>query len=100
MNSELLERQVTWEFGLDMRVLIADKFERSGRDGLLAIGCDVSFQPDLKDDALTEAIREQTPDILVVRGTKVTESMLALQVLLIPLQPQSRVITEVVIVWS
>lgn len=63
-----------WE---QMRVLIADKFEQSGRDGLQAIGCDVSFQPDLKDGALAEAIRQQTPDVLVVRGTKVTEPMLA-----------------------
>ncbi|HSS21952.1 MAG TPA: 3-phosphoglycerate dehydrogenase family protein [Pyrinomonadaceae bacterium] len=60
-----------------MRVLIADKFEQSGRDGLQALGCDVSFQPDLKDDALTEAIRQEQPDVLVVRGTKVTEPMLA-----------------------
>jgi D-3-phosphoglycerate dehydrogenase len=60
-----------------MRVLIADKFEQSGRDGLQAIGCEVSFQPDLKDDSLTEAIREMQPDVLVVRGTKVTEPMLA-----------------------
>jgi hypothetical protein len=29
-----------------MKVLVADKFEQSGRDGLEAIGCDVSFQPD------------------------------------------------------
>ncbi|HLN98790.1 MAG TPA: 3-phosphoglycerate dehydrogenase family protein [Pyrinomonadaceae bacterium] len=60
-----------------MRVLIADKFEQSGRDDLQAIGCEVLFQPDLKDDALTEAIRQAAPDILVVRGTKVTEAMLA-----------------------
>jgi len=60
-----------------MRVLIADKFEQSGREGLQAIGCEVSFEPDLKDDALTDAIRRQIPDILVVRGTKVTEPMLA-----------------------
>ncbi|MBC8030923.1 MAG: hydroxyacid dehydrogenase [Pyrinomonadaceae bacterium] len=60
-----------------MLVLIADKFEQSGRDGLQAIGCDVSFQPDLKDDALVEAIRKENPDVLVVRGTKVTEPMLA-----------------------
>src|SRR6476469_10235954 len=59
-----------------MRVLIADKFEQSGRDGLQAIGCDVSFQPDLKDDALVETIRQESPDVLVVRGTKVTEPML------------------------
>jgi D-3-phosphoglycerate dehydrogenase len=59
-----------------MRVLIADKFEQSGLDGLQALGCEISFQPDLKDDALVEAIRTTTPDVLVVRGTKVTEPML------------------------
>jgi D-3-phosphoglycerate dehydrogenase / 2-oxoglutarate reductase len=60
-----------------MRVLIADKFEQSGRDGLQSMGCEVSFQPDLKDDLLVEAIRQEDPDVLVVRGTKVTEAMLA-----------------------
>jgi D-3-phosphoglycerate dehydrogenase / 2-oxoglutarate reductase len=60
-----------------MKVLVADKFEQSGRDGLQAIGCDVSYQPDLKDDALAKAISETAPDVLVVRGTKVTEPMLA-----------------------
>src|SRR5712691_7858347 len=60
-----------------MHILIADKFEQSGRDGLQAIGCEISFQPDLKDDGLVEAIAKQQPDVLVVRGTKVTESMLA-----------------------
>jgi D-3-phosphoglycerate dehydrogenase len=59
-----------------MRVLIADKFEQSGRDGLKALGCEISFQPDLKDDALVDAIRKEAPDVLVVRGTKVTEPML------------------------
>jgi D-3-phosphoglycerate dehydrogenase / 2-oxoglutarate reductase len=59
-----------------MKVLIADKFEKSGLDGLQAIGCEISFQPDLKDDALVEAIRQTAPDVLVVRGTKVTEPML------------------------
>ena len=60
-----------------MRVLIADRFEQSGRDGLESLGCEISFQPDLKDDALTEAIGNVKPDVLVVRGTKVTEPMLA-----------------------
>ena len=59
-----------------MRVLIADKFEQSGRDGLESLGCEISFQPDLKDDALVDAIRKEAPDVLVVRGTKVTEPML------------------------
>ncbi|PYS45616.1 MAG: hydroxyacid dehydrogenase [Acidobacteria bacterium] len=60
-----------------MKVLIADKFEQSGRDGLASIGCDVTFQPDLKDEALVEAIRTLKPDVLVVRSTKVTEAALA-----------------------
>jgi D-3-phosphoglycerate dehydrogenase len=59
-----------------MRVLVADKFEQSGRDGLQAIGCDVSYQPDLKDELLVAAIGPESPDVLVVRGTKVTEPML------------------------
>ena len=60
-----------------MKVLVADKFEQSGRDGLQALGCEVSYQPDLKDEALANAIADVTPDVLVVRGTKVTEPMLA-----------------------
>jgi D-3-phosphoglycerate dehydrogenase len=60
-----------------MHVLIADKFEQSGRVGLAAIGCEVEFQPDLKDEALVEAIGRLNPDVLVVRSTKVTEAALA-----------------------
>ncbi|HEV8588424.1 MAG TPA: phosphoglycerate dehydrogenase, partial [Pyrinomonadaceae bacterium] len=60
-----------------MKTLIADKFEESGRIGLRTIGCEISFQPDLKDDALVEAIGTEQPDVLIVRGTKVTEPMLA-----------------------
>ncbi len=59
-----------------MRILIADKFEQSGRDGLQSLGCEIGYQPDLKDDALVDAIRKEAPDVLVVRGTKVTEPML------------------------
>jgi D-3-phosphoglycerate dehydrogenase len=42
----------------------------------MAAGCDVTYEPDLKDDALTEAIRRSAADVLVVRGTKVTTPML------------------------
>lgn len=59
-----------------MKVLIADKFEQSGRDGLEAAGCDYSYQPDVKEDSLVEAIRGYAPDALVVRSTKVSEAML------------------------
>lgn len=61
----------------NMHVLIADKFEQSGRDGLQALGCEITFEPDLKDEALVEAIGKYSPDVLVVRGTKVNENMLA-----------------------
>jgi D-3-phosphoglycerate dehydrogenase / 2-oxoglutarate reductase len=59
-----------------LKVLIADKFEQSGLEGLKAAGCEVVYEPDLKDDALMEAIRSSGADVLVVRGTKVTEPML------------------------
>src|SRR5437879_1531256 len=59
-----------------MKVLIADTFEPSGIDGLKAAGCDVAYQPDLKDKALTAAIRESGADVLVVRSTSVTAPML------------------------
>jgi D-3-phosphoglycerate dehydrogenase len=59
-----------------MRVLVADKFEQSGLDGLKAAGCDVVYQPDLADQALSDAIRTLEADVLVVRSTKVTEPML------------------------
>jgi D-3-phosphoglycerate dehydrogenase len=59
-----------------MRVLIADKFEKSGVDGLRAAGCDVVYQPDLKDAALTAALRDTGADVLVVRSTIVTAAML------------------------
>ena len=59
-----------------MRVLVADKFEKSGLEGLKAAGCAVAYEPDLKDDALTEAIGKSGADVLVVRSTKVTSAML------------------------
>jgi D-3-phosphoglycerate dehydrogenase / 2-oxoglutarate reductase len=59
-----------------MKLLIADKFEQSGIDGLKRAGCDVAYEPDLKEDALTRAIASSGADVLVVRGTKVTAAML------------------------
>ena len=59
-----------------MKILIADKFETSGIEGLRAAGCDVVFEPDLKDETLTEAIRTSAADVLVVRSTKVTAAMM------------------------
>jgi D-3-phosphoglycerate dehydrogenase len=59
-----------------MKVLIADKFEQSGIDGLKAADCEVVYEPDLKDEALAAAIRDGGAEVLIVRGTPVTAAML------------------------
>jgi D-3-phosphoglycerate dehydrogenase len=59
-----------------MKILIADKFEDSGRRGLADLGVEVEYQPDARDDALREAIASTAADVLVVRSTKVTRPML------------------------
>ena len=59
-----------------MQVLVADKFEQSGLDGLKEIGTDVSYEPDLKDEALGERIKSSRAEVLVVRGTKVAGDMM------------------------
>jgi len=59
-----------------MKVLVADKFEDSGRRGLADAGFEVLYQPDARDDALTEAVRASGAEVLVVRSTRVTRPML------------------------
>lgn len=60
-----------------MRVLVADKFEQSGLDGLAAAGCEVFYTPGVKDQALADEVARTQADVLVVRSTKVAESILA-----------------------
>jgi len=59
-----------------MTVLVADKFEQSGLDGLRAAGCEVVYQPEASGDALIEAVRTTGASVLVVRSTQITEPML------------------------
>ncbi|MEP6687188.1 MAG: 3-phosphoglycerate dehydrogenase, partial [Gemmatimonadales bacterium] len=59
-----------------MKVLIADKFEKVGIDGLKELGCTVVSQPDVKADELPAAIRATDPHILIVRGKKVNADAL------------------------
>ncbi|MBI1761519.1 MAG: hydroxyacid dehydrogenase [Acidobacteria bacterium] len=59
-----------------MKVLIADRFEQSGLDGLEALGCTVIYNPGLKEEGLANALSESQAEVLVVRSTKVTEAML------------------------
>jgi len=59
-----------------MKVLVADKFEKVGIDGLKELGCTVESQPDVKAEALSELIRSVDPNILIVRSKKVNADAL------------------------
>jgi D-3-phosphoglycerate dehydrogenase len=59
-----------------MKVLVADAFEASGLDALRTAGCDVVYEPELSGDALVGSIGSSGADVLVVRSTQVTETML------------------------
>jgi len=59
-----------------MRVLVADKFEKSGLEALKAAGCEVIFEPEASGDALVAAIKKSAAPVLVVRSTPVTDTMM------------------------
>src|SRR5215208_42273 len=59
-----------------MKVLIADKFEKVGIDGLKELGCTVFSEPEVKADALPDLIRKIDPNILIVRSKKVNADAL------------------------
>ncbi len=59
-----------------MKVLIADKFEKVGIDGLKELGCTVIAQPEVKAEDLPAKLREVDPHILIVRGKKVSAEAL------------------------
>jgi D-3-phosphoglycerate dehydrogenase len=55
-----------------MKVLVADKFEAAGLEGLKELGCEVLYDPKIEGDALGDRLRDTRAGILVVRSTKVT----------------------------
>lgn len=59
-----------------MKVLIADKFEKVGIDGLKDLGCSVESRPDVKAEDLPALMREFDPNVLIVRSKKVTAETL------------------------
>ncbi|HLK19999.1 MAG TPA: 3-phosphoglycerate dehydrogenase family protein [Bryobacteraceae bacterium] len=59
-----------------MRILIADKFEDSGRKGFEAAGFEVLYQPSVTEETLASEVEKQRPDVLVVRSKKVNEAAL------------------------
>lgn len=60
-----------------MKVLVADKLEKSALDGMAALGCEVVQDADLNGESLTAAIASHKPAALVVRSTKVDAAAMA-----------------------
>jgi D-3-phosphoglycerate dehydrogenase len=60
-----------------MNLLIANKFEPSGIDGLKALGCTVFYEPDIAEQALPDAVASRAASVLIVRSTRVTEAAMA-----------------------
>ena len=54
-----------------MNVLIADKFESEGVQGLKSLGCEVATKAGLDPAAMTQAIADTKAQVLIVRSTKV-----------------------------
>lgn len=59
-----------------MKVLVADKFEASGIEGLKKAGCEVVYEPAAGAEGLAAAIARVKPDLLVVRSSKVPAAVL------------------------
>ena len=59
-----------------MRVFIADRFSNDARATLAADGFQVFYEPDARDEALTQAIASTRAEVLVVRSTRVTADAL------------------------
>lgn len=59
-----------------MKVLVADKFEQVGLDGLAKLGVEVAYEPTLSGETLAARLAEEPFAVLVVRSTKVTASMI------------------------
>jgi D-3-phosphoglycerate dehydrogenase len=59
-----------------MRVLVADKLAKGVTERLESLGCAVTVDAALQDDALAAALAEVQPEVLVVRSTKVSAAHL------------------------
>lgn len=61
-----------------MKILVADKFEAAGIDGLKALGAGVVYEPGVGADKLGQALAAAAPEVLVVRSTKVKADTIAM----------------------
>ncbi len=54
-----------------MKVLIADKFEKSGIEAIRGMGCEVVSDPEAGATGIPAAIERDRPEVLIVRSSKV-----------------------------
>ncbi len=54
-----------------MKILVADKLEQAGLDGLSHLGAEVVYEPASGADGLAAALARVRPEVLVVRSSKV-----------------------------
>ncbi|MGQ0628676.1 MAG: hydroxyacid dehydrogenase, partial [Phycisphaerales bacterium] len=59
-----------------INVLVADKFEKVGLEGLKALGCAVTNLPEAGATNLAGAIKEHGPQVLIVRSSKTPRAAL------------------------
>lgn len=59
-----------------MNILIADKFENEGIQGLKALGCEVASKTGLDAAGITQAIADTKAQVLIVRSTKVPAAVI------------------------
>jgi D-3-phosphoglycerate dehydrogenase len=59
-----------------MKLIVADKFPEGKIKELSDLGCEVLYDPSLKQDSLQHALAETMPEALVVRSTKVSGEMM------------------------
>jgi D-3-phosphoglycerate dehydrogenase len=59
-----------------MKILVADKFESAGVEGLKKLGCEVAYEPAAGAEGLGAAIGRVKPDALVVRSSKVPAAVI------------------------
>jgi len=53
-----------------VKILVADKFEKAGIEGLKATGAEVAYEPEA-GASLATAVAKAVPEVLIVRSTKV-----------------------------
>ncbi len=61
---------------MTVKVLIADKLPDEAIEKLDGLDCSVVYDQGLKDDELVEAMKEEQPQIIIVRSTKINREMI------------------------